>query len=84
MKIEFAPRNQCEANGQAAFALVVSLLDVLARKTDLLTEGEVSLIIEDALRSMPDSPHPLDEKANELVAALRGKIKKPAGKRRVA
>lgn len=77
MKPKFAPRAQCEANGQAAFSLMVCLLEVLARKETLLTEGEMTLIIENAHRRLPSSPHQIDELARDLVASLRGQFRRP-------
>jgi hypothetical protein len=77
MKTLFDTRSHYpEANGQAALALMICFLDVLSRKTDLLRQGETSLIVEEAIRILPSSPHPMDEAARELVEALRGRFKK--------
>lgn len=73
---KFADRSHAEASGQAALALAVALLDVLARKTQTLSDGEVSLIISEALRYLPSSPHRVDESAREIVSDLIGKIRR--------
>ena len=78
MKIDYALGNDRDANGQAALALAVHMLDVLASKTELLTEGEVSLILTNALHSLPDSSRDVDDTARQIITNLKTKIRKPS------
>jgi hypothetical protein len=75
MKPKFATPKHADANGQVALAIAASLLDVLVNKTKTLSKGEASLILDQAARALPQSPHATDEEAKILIADLRNQLK---------
>jgi hypothetical protein len=77
MKPKFTKPAQGDANGQAALAIVTNLLDVLAHKTKTVSPGQVHLILDQAERSLPQSPHAVDEEAKSIIGDLRTQFKRP-------
>lgn len=75
MKIPFSSPATSEANGQVALAIAACLLDVLVNKTKTLSAGQAHLILDQAARALPSSPHAIDEAAKSLIAELRAQFK---------
>jgi hypothetical protein len=78
MKPTFVKGPLADANGEAALALVVSLLDVLVTKTKTLSDGQVGLIMTQALSCLPeDSPRAIETEARALIVKLNESFKRP-------